>query len=132
MGRSHAVTGLALLSLLAAVQAGQRNPEKDRQTITQFESEWLVAHDAATLDRILAEDFVHPVPTGDFLTKAQHMDWFTRHQPPENLKFRFDGLRVRLYGDLCIANGTEVTSDEHGRDIERTVFTDVFVYRSGH
>jgi hypothetical protein len=132
MGRSHIVAGLALLSLLAVVQAGQRNPEKDRQTITQLESEWLVARDAATFDRILADDFVHPVPTGDFLTKAQHMDWFTRHQPPENLKFRFDGLRVRLYGDLGIANGTVVTSDEHGRDIERTVFTDVFVYRSGH
>jgi hypothetical protein len=114
------------------VQAGQRNPEKDTQTITQLESEWLVARDAATFDHILANDFAHPVPTGDFLTKAQHMDWFTRHQPPENLKFRFDGLRLRLYGALGIANGTVVTSDEHGRDIERTVFTEVFVYRSGH
>ena len=73
MGRSHVVTGLALLSLLAVVQAGQRNPEKDSQTITQLESEWLVARDAATFDQILADDFAHPVPTGDFLTR--HSIW---------------------------------------------------------
>jgi hypothetical protein len=37
---------------------------------------------AAALQRILASDFVHPVITGDFLTKAQHIYYSTRRRQP--------------------------------------------------
>ena len=109
----------------------QRNPERDQQQLVALENEWLTAQDYATLDRILAPDFVHPVPTGDFLTKAQHLAWFTKHPPPANLKFRFGRLEVRLYGDFGIANGTVITSDENSKELSRNVFTDVFAYRNG-
>ena len=122
---------LSLFYIVNAVPTGQRNAERDRQALTALENEWIDASDAPTLDRILASDFVHPVPTGDFLTKAQHIDWVTKHHPPANLKFRFDKLDVRLYGDIGIVNGTVVTSDEHGQEIGRNVFTDVFAYRNG-
>jgi hypothetical protein len=74
---------------------------------------------------------VHPVFTGDFLTKAQHIDWFTKHSRPTNLKPRFERLDIRLYGDFGIANGAVITSDENGKEIGRSVFTDVFAYRIG-
>ena len=115
----------------AVSEAGQRSKEQDRQALIALENEWLNAHDAPTLDRILASDFVHPVVTGDFLTKSQHIDWVTRHPPPANIKWRFDRLDIRVYGDVGIANGTVVGTDEHGQETGRGVFTDVFAYRDG-
>ncbi len=74
---------------------------------------------------------MHPVFTGDFLTKAQHIDWFTTQPRPANLKPRFERLDIRLYGDVGIANGTVMMSDENGKETGRNVFTDVFAYRDG-
>jgi hypothetical protein len=88
-------------------------------------------HDAATLERVLATDFVHPVATGDLLTKTQHIHYSTKYLPPAGLKQRFDNLTVRLYGDVGIVNGIVITSDEHAKDVDRTIFTDVFAYRDG-
>ena len=109
----------------------QRSAQRDRQALIDLENEWLNANDGQTLDRILAFDFVHPVPTGDFLTKAQHIEWFTKRPRPTSLKPRFERLDIRLYGDVSIANGLVVTSDENGKEIGRNVFTDVFSYRNG-
>lgn len=113
------------------ISSQQRSAARDRQTLIDLENEWLNANDAQTLDRILASDFVHPVFTGDFLTKAQHIDWFTTHPRPANLKPRFERLDIRLYGDVGIANGTVMMSDENGKETGRNVFTDVFAYRDG-
>jgi hypothetical protein len=49
----------------------QRTAASDRQELVALENEWVAAHDAATLDRILAHDFIHPVSAGVFLTKAE-------------------------------------------------------------
>lgn len=57
---------------------GASKAEEDRKAIEQIENEWLEACDAATLQRILADDFVHPVPTGNFLDKAQHIAWYSK------------------------------------------------------
>ena len=82
-------------------------------------------------ERILASDFVHPLPTGDFVTKAQHIAFSSAHPPPANLKQHFDQLRVRVYGDVGIVNGVVVTTDEKDHEVDRTVFTDVFGWRDG-
>jgi uncharacterized protein DUF4440 len=117
--------------IVAEGSRNQRSTQRDQQTLIELENEWLNAYDAATLDRILAADFVHPVSTGDFLTKAQHIEWVTRHPRPANLRARFERIDIRLYGDMGIANGSVVTSDESGKEISKNVFTDVFVYRNG-
>src|SRR5437870_3375036 len=103
--------------IAVGISSQQRSAAHDRQTLIDLENEWLNANDAQTLDRILASDFVHPVFTGDFLTKAQHIDWFTKHPRPANLKSRFERLDIRLYGDFGIANGIVTTSDENGKEI---------------
>jgi hypothetical protein len=121
-----------LLRPTAASPARQRSTAAHRQALVELENEWLKGeHDAAVLERILAPDFVHPVPTGDFLNKAQHIYYSTKYLPPANLKNRFESLNVRLYGDVGVVNGIVVTSDEHGREVDRTIFTDVFAYREG-
>jgi len=42
-----------------------------------------------------------------------------------------DQMQVRVYGDVGIANGIVLTTDEQGRELERIIFTDVFVRRNG-
>jgi len=98
----------------------------------ELETGWLAGeHNAAVLDKILAPDFVHPVVTGDLLDKTQHIYYATKFLPPSTLKQRFENLKLRLYGDFAIVNGLVVTSNEHGNDVDRSVFTDVFAYRDG-
>ena len=126
------VASVLLLNTVGAARASQRNIESDRRALVELENEWLKnEHDDAALERILAPDFVHPVPTGDFLTKAQHIFYSTKYKPPANIKQRFESLSARIYGDVGIVNGIVVTSDERGQDVDRTIFTDVFAYREG-
>ena len=127
------ITAIICLPLrtVVSVSSPQRSGERDRQTLIDLENEWLNSNDALVLDRILASDFVHPVYTGDFLTKAQNIDWSTRHPRPASLKPRFERLDIRLYGDIGIANGIVAMSDENGTEISKNVFTDVFAYRNG-
>jgi hypothetical protein len=40
-------------------------------------------------------------------------------------------MQVRVYGDVGVVNGIVLTTDEQGREVERTIFTDVFVRRNG-
>ena len=116
----------------ASEPARQRTPEQDRRGLMELETDWLAGeHNAALLDKILAPDFVHPVVTGDLLDKTQHIYYATKFLPPSNLKQRFENLKIRLYGDFAIVNGLVVTSNEHGKDVDQSVFTDVFAYRDG-
>jgi len=54
-----------LLFSLAFAQSS-RSPAGDRQALIDLEQQWLHAHDAASLDRILASDFVHVIPADHF------------------------------------------------------------------
>ena len=122
---------LLITPTVLVAREASRDTESDRQALIAIENEWLNARDPATLNRILAPDFVHPVAQGLFLTKAEHVGWFVKHSPPTNHKKRFDPIKVRLYGNVGIVNGIVIASDEHGKEIDRTIFTDIFVYRDG-
>jgi hypothetical protein len=99
--------------------------------ITSLEQQWLDhEHDRATLERIVADDFVHPVASGVFLTRAQHIDWAVAHPAPAGERRRFEDLRVRVYGDAAIATGIVVATGADGA-IARTIFTDAFARRQG-
>ncbi len=123
---------LALIFIFpSSLLAQTRNAENDSQALKNIEEQWLHARDAATLDRILASDFVHVIPFDHFLTKPEHINWNMRHLPAPDRKERFDKLEVRLYGDVGIVNGTVIGGDSSGKELDRTAFTDVFVYRDG-
>ena len=118
-------------SLLFKTPAARANDSAGDELIAR-ENQWLAGtHDRAVLDDILAPDFLHPLGNGVFATKAQHIKYATTHLPPPNLHQRFEQMKVRIYGNIGIVNGIVVTSDQHGRDVERTVFTDVFLAREG-
>ena len=103
---------LSLIFLLVVPAFAQtaRDPAKDRQALTELEQEWLHAHDAATLDRILASDFVHVIPFDHFLSKQENIDWAVKHPEPKNRHTKFGKLKVRLYGDVGIVNGSVVAT----------------------
>ena len=126
--------GGAFLLLAGMIQvlggAPQRSAEADRQALVDIETDWLNhEHDASALERILASDFIHPVVTGDFLNKSEHIFYSGKFRPPDNVKRRFDGLKVRIYGDVGIVNGIVIQQDETGKELDRSIFTDVFLYR---
>lgn len=121
---------LVLVAVRPALPAG-RPAESDQHAVEALEHQWLAAeHDRTALDTILADDFMHPVSAGVFLTKAQHIGWAVSHPAPPDRRRRFDGLRIRVYGQAAVATGTVVSIDQAGHE-DRTVFTDVFVRRNG-
>src|SRR4051812_17054537 len=80
-------------------------PRSDREVIIELENEWL-GHisDGPTLERILANDFMHPVPAG-FLTKQQHIGWAVAHPHAASWRGTFERLDVRFYGKTAVATG---------------------------
>lgn len=108
----------------------KRTSSSDRDALVMLENEWLKnEHNAAELEKILAADFLHPVMTGDILNKAQHIRFSSTHVPATDLTKHFEGLQVRVYGDVGIVNGLVVATNKDGSTENKTVFTDVFVYR---
>ena len=61
------------LLAVSVVHAQNPSPEnREQAALIAFENEWLAnLHNPAVLEKILASDFVHPLPTGDFVTKTQ-------------------------------------------------------------
>lgn len=126
-------TLLLALGLLAASPALPQvaPPAQAEQTVKQLENEWLHVKNIATLDRVLADDFLHVLP-GGFVTKTEEMAYDSKHgfRDPQRIT-RFAQLRVRVYGETAIVNGVVVASDRKGNVLQQTRFTDVFVERNG-
>src|SRR5215467_7470401 len=117
---------------LPAIADQERTSNRDRDALIALENDWLKnEHNAAELEHILAADFLHPVVTGDVLTKAQHIQFSSTHPPPFDLTKHFEGLKVRVYGDVGIVNGLVVTNNKEGNTVGKSVFTDVFIYLDG-
>jgi hypothetical protein len=132
IGRIAPIVLIAVaLGTLAGAATPRRSLPSDRQAIVALEELWIDAKDASTLERLLADDFVHPLYSGEIINKAQHIEWVTKHPRPANRHARFARLDVRLFGDVAQAYGVVSVSDETGSEIRRNVFTDVFVYRKG-
>ena len=110
----------------------ERNHDSDRDALVAIENDWLKnEHEATELERILASDFLHPVVTGDVLTKAQHIEYSSKHLPPTDRTSHFEGLQVRVYGDVGVVNGLVVTTSKKKDTVDKSIFTDVLVYRDG-
>ena len=135
--RAYLASVALLLFSVADIRAQTLPPHvgastRDERIVAALEQEWLEhEHDRATLERILADDFVHPVPQGIFLTKQQHIDWAVSHPAPLGRTLRFERLDVRRFGDVEIASGIVLDTDASGSDARRTIFTDVFAWREG-
>ncbi|MGE5112306.1 MAG: nuclear transport factor 2 family protein [Acidobacteriaceae bacterium] len=123
--------GFLALILFAGIAcvAQERWISSPAKAIADLETHWLQHIDDPTvLDSILADDFVHTLPSG-FITKQQQIDFAKAHPRTPQEERHFEDFKVRVYGDTGIANGIVVTTDASGT--HRTVFTDIFVKRNG-
>jgi hypothetical protein len=135
MRAGYLLRGMAMLtcfSVLAVSRPATPSTEQAQQELSRLEREWLGNHNPETLDRILADDFVHVLPFG-FLSKADEIENARRHAfNHTGLQYRLEKLRVRIYGLTGVVNGVVATLNAEGTVVQRTRFTNVFVYRSDY
>ena len=136
--RFIARTCFVLLVFAATVlpQAKQDKTNADApisQKLKAIEQTWLNAeksHDAATFQKIVADDWMAITPDGKRQTKAERSaEINTTHIVSAEL----GDLQVRLFGDTAIVTGTD---DEVSLQVGKKVtghyaWTDVFVKRNG-
>ena len=132
-----AVVILAAMSIaLGQRQSAKRDQtRKFEQTIRRLDDERIQAQvhaDAATLDRIYADDFIGVGPSGTVRTKPQVLADFTSG----DLKFQSittEEVQVRVYGNTAVETGlSTMTGQDKGKDVPRdTRFTRVWVNQRG-
>jgi ketosteroid isomerase-like protein len=133
---SAAALAAAVLLLVGAAGARQAATGGAEAEVRKLEREWLDAyekHDAAAMDRIVAEGFTITFPNGGVQTKAELMRFIRapRQGPPQ--KFWTEGVESRAYGDTVILMGRVVgeylRDGKTVRDVSR--YTDTYVKVGG-
>lgn len=119
---------VALALVVAQPAAPGAMPQQ--QALIDLEHRWLASEDdPAALESILADDFVHVLPSG-FVTKAEQLRFMRAHPASARGEKHFQDLHVRVYGTVGVATGVVVATTAEGK-LRRTIFTDVFAYRDG-
>lgn len=134
------VAHISLLSLiLIAVPGAQaQQPTSDSnaaisQTLQGMEQTWLNAeknHDAATFEKLVADDWVAITPDGKTQTRAERAAEIKgSHVGSATL----GNMKVRVFGDTAVVTGTddETTTHDGKETTGHYVWTDVFVKRHG-
>jgi uncharacterized protein (TIGR02246 family) len=116
----------------ATTQASAENVEQTIQRLENERAQAIVRSDAATLERIYADDFSTVGTSGEVRNKAQ----LIADNKSGALKVESQTLgnvNVRVYGDAAIATGmATLKGQDKGRDISGQVrFTRVYVKRNG-
>jgi len=134
-GRGGMLCRLAIaLSIFPALAFGREIPVqgRDERTVLRFERDWLralVERDHATLDRILADDFIDSNWKGELRNKWQVLAGLSK--PVLHLQ-RLQDVKIKFYQEVAVARGLNMISDQNGRIMIRIRFTDVLLYRNGH
>lgn len=127
---------LILAGLLALGACTARAPDRaaDRKEILEGERAWgqaFVTGDAATVQRLLADDFQGVDPSGLVYSKSRMLAEVKAG--PNSTSDTLGNVVVRFYGDTAIAQGTEhevgPPPEKAGRD---SIWTDVWVKQDGH
>src|SRR5207249_958895 len=96
--------------------------------VLRFERDWLralVERDRATLDRILADDFIDSNWKGELRNKSQVLAGLSKLVPCLQ---RLQDVKIKLYQDVVVARGLNIISDQTGRsccefDLPMSCFT---------
>ncbi len=105
---------------------------QDEKYIVEGEHQWAAATasgDVSIIDRLLADDYLGVAPDGTLHTKqAERED--TRNGPLTLASNHVDEVRVRFYGDMAIAQGSETWELKSGEPRRgRYVWTDTWLRR---
>ena len=125
--------GLVIVTSSAEAQS-QADRRADREAIASGERAWgqaFVTGDTATVERLLAEDFIGVETDGHRYDKASVLKDVA--SGPRLTSDEIDSLVVRFYGDTAIAQADEheIGPPPEKARLERT-FTDTWVRIDGH
>ena len=121
----HLLAPLLLLTMAAA------SPANDEAAIRAAEQIWHGSGTADAVAGILADDFVRPMPSGEMWDKARQVGWLRERAPPAGFTGKIERLDLRLYGKVGVATGVALVLDPAGKEVDRTIFTDVYAKRGG-
>ena len=112
------------LSIFPALAFGREIPIQGRteRTVLRFERDWLralVERDRATLDRILADDFIDSNWKGQLRNKWQVLAGLSKPVPYLQ---RLQDVKIKFYQDVAVARGLNMISDQNGRIMMRIRF----------
>ena len=104
------------------------------QTLKQMEHDWTEASlkkDVATLDKILADDWVGQGPTGTAPKAEALADLKSGDNKLDSITL--GDMKVRVFGDTAIVTGSDDEKSSYkGKDTSgHWIWTDVFVKRQG-
>jgi ketosteroid isomerase-like protein len=102
------------------------------QTITKLEEQWvaaIVAKDAATIERLLADDFVGTTNDRRYIKR----DAIEDVQEGTHEVLRLDDVQIRVFGNTAIVDVDQTEKSRHGDDdfSGSYLFTNVWVNRDG-
>src|SRR2546425_8369394 len=131
MKQTFAVLVLVIAS--AALLMGQKGGQVE-QSLTQMERQWVEAaqkKDTATLDRILANDWVGQGPTGATTKSEALADLKSGKGQLESITM--GEMKVRVFGDSAVVTGSDDEKSSYkGKDTSgHYTWTDVFAKRNG-
>ena len=131
--RLKSVAGLAvLLGALVVVVRGQQLAQDAEKYIELSEQQWAEAsmkRDSATVERILADDFVGLDPLGSFFGKAEELASVSKNVG-DYVFAKSNDVNIRVYGDAAVARGSESWEKRNG-ERGRYVWTDTWIRRNG-
>ncbi len=110
--------------------AAQEN--RSEQELLRLERAWLDAYeqrDTAAMERILADDFTITFGNGQTEDKAQTIANLRRPADANQVRFRTEETRVRLYGETAILSGFVLTlrvTDGREEVVSRARYTDTY------
>ena len=132
--RCHRITSraLAILGLLCLSNCSvQKDRKETERYIVESERQWaesVASGDTSAIERIVADDFIGVDPKGELYNKQQ-MITETRNAPKQFVSNRVNDVKVRFYGRVAIAQGSE-TWEKHSGERGRFVWTDTWVRRN--
>lgn len=107
---------LCLLSMFNAAGKSRRN-DKIEQELMQLERDWSAAyikHDSATIERIIADDYVGIDGRGVMTAKADEIEESKPPKPGDAqtpfvvLGEEVTDMKIRLYGNTAVVNGRTI------------------------
>ena len=127
------IHALGILSVLCLCHCSAEKDQKETESyILESERQWaesVATGDTSAIERILADDFVGVDPKGVLYTKQQMVDE-THNAPKYFVSNRLNDVKVRFYGDIAIAQGSETWERRTG-ERGRFVWTDTWIRRKG-
>ena len=130
--RSILAIAALLVMVMFASPAQDKDQAKAESYIKESESKWAeagVKGDTASIERILADDFVGVAPDGSFYDKAKEIA--DTRDVGNMVSNHVNEVKVRFFGDTAVAQGSESWEKRTGEPKKgRYVWSDTWVRRN--